>query len=346
MAGKGNSKLRLLYVLDILKKYSDEQNPLNSADIIDKLSLSGIDAERKTIYDDISLLELYGYDIIKTGSPKKGWFLGSREFEEPEIHLLCDAVSSAGFISPKKTRELLHKLTSMLSIRQKSARENAIFFSFSDKTHNEEIYYSIDKISEAISNKRQIELVYSSRYLDNNRTIVKNQKEMVINPYSLAWQDDHYYLIGNHAKYDNLIHLRLDRISAVKLLKTPARHFSEVSSYKDFFDTADYTKKLFSMYGGELEEIELCCNKSIIERVLDRFSENIFIKNVTEDSFNFNVKAAVSPALVTWLMNYGSDITVIKPDSLREMIKKRALDILENYGNFGEKNENEKEKTS
>ena len=346
MAGRGNGKLRLIYVLDILKKHSDEQHPLNSGDIIEKLSLLGIYAERKAIYDDISLLELYGCDIIKTGSPKSGWFIGSRDFEIPEIYLLCDAVRSAKFISPKKTRELISKLTAMLSVHQKSSREDAVFFSADDKAGNEEIYYSIDKISNAINEKKQIKLLYSSRVLAGDRSITKNTKEMIINPYALAWQDDHYYLIGNHAKYDNLIHLRLDRISAVEILPDLSRHFSEVSSYKEFFDTADYTRRLFSMYGGELTDIELRCNKSITERVLDRFSENIFIKNVTEDSFSFNIKAAVSPALVTWLMNYGKDITVIKPDSLRDMISRRALDILENYGNIGENNENEKEKTS
>lgn len=334
MAGSG--KLRLLYVLDILKKYSDEQNPLNSTDIIEHLHQFDINAERKAIYDDISLLELYGCDIIKTGTPKSGWFIGTGDFEAPEIYLLCDAVSSAKFISSKKTRELLSKLTSMISIHQKNARNQAVFFSPADKAANEEIYYSIDKISNAIVNKKQIAFMYSSRLLNENREIVKKEKEFIINPYALAWQDDHYYLIGNHSKYDNLIHLRLDKITAVKILKTNARHFSEVSPYTDCFDTADYTRRLFSMFGGELEEIELCCNKSIIEQVLDRFSENIFIKKVTDSSFSFNIKAAVSPALVTWIMNYGKDIRVIKPDSLRKMIISRAKDIIENYENSGE----------
>lgn len=341
----GNGKLRLLYILDILKEYSDEQHPLNSADIIGKLSALNISAERKAIYDDISLLELYGIDIIKTGSPKSGWFIGEREFETPEIHLLCDAVRSAEFISTKKTRKLLSKLTSLLSVYQKSSREDAVFFSPADKSVNEEIYYSIDIISSAIENDRQIRLSYSARALDSNRNIIKTAKEMVINPYALTWQDDHYYLIGNHSKYDNLIHLRLDRISSVEQIDTIRRHYSEVSEYKEFFDTADYTKKLFGMFGGELEEIELKCSKSIIEPVLDRFGEKIFIKNVTENDFSFSIKAALSSALVTWIMNYGNSITVIKPHTLKNMIIKRANDIIKSYENIGDINENAKEKT-
>ncbi len=328
-----NGKLRLLYVLDILKKYSDEDHPLDSADIIDKLDSLDITANRKTIYDDISALEFYGCDIIKTSLPKTGWFIGEREFEVPEIYLLCDAVRSAKFISSKKTRELLSKLNSLLSVNTVASRKDAVFYDLSDKAGNEEIYYTIDKINRAIIDKKQIKLAYTTRILDDNRQIKRKTKEMVINPYSLAWQDDYYYLLGNHSKYDNLIHLRVDKIGSVEILETDCRHFSLVSDYKDYFDTADYLSRLFGMFSGTLTEIELCCNKKIIEQVFDRFSQDIFIKNVTENEFSFSVKAAISSAMVTWIMNYGSDIKVVKPDILKDMIKERAKDILKNYEN-------------
>lgn len=331
MSRKPNQKLKLVYILDIFKKYSDEENPLNAVDIVRYLSDFGIEAERKSIYSDIEALELYGCDIIRTTIPKTGWFMGDREFEVPEVYLLSDAVRTAKFISAKKTRELLSKLNSMLSVHQVSRRENSVYFDSKDKCANEEIYYSIDKITNAIENKKQIKLAYLSRSFDKNRDIKKLKKEMIINPYALTWQDDHYYLVGNHSKYDNLIHLRLDRISAVEILESNSRHFSEVSDYTEFFDVADYTKKLFSMYSGELCDIELCCNKQITEQVFDRFSENIFIKNVTENEFNLTVKAAVSDALVTWILNYGKNLRVIKPLELKEMVIKRAKEVLENY---------------
>ncbi len=331
MSGRSNQKLKLLYVLDILKKYSDEEHPINAAEINDRLSELGIEAERKSVYNDIACLEQYGCDIIKTATPKRGWFIGSREFEVPEIYLLCDAVRSAKFISSGKTRELLQKLDSLLSVHQTAKLEGSVYFSLSDKAQNEELYYSIDRITSAIKANKQISLSYNQRYFDSQREIKYKSKKMVINPYALTWQDDHYYLIGNYAKYDNLIHLRLDRISKVEILKEKSRHFSEVSEYRDFFDTADYTNKLFGMYSGELCDVELCCSREISEQVLDRFSENIFIKKTTDTTFNVTVKAALSEALVTWIMNYGSKIKAVKPEALCEMIKQRALSVLENY---------------
>lgn len=330
MPKKPRQKLKLIYTLDILKKYSDEEHPLNANAIAEKLLAYGIEAERKSVYDDIACLEEYGCDIIKSDSPK-GWFIGDRELEVPEIYLLCDAVRSAKFISAKKSGELISKLNSMLSVNQIRRRENSVYFGTPDKCGNEELYYNIDKISSAIEKAKQIELTYSQRYFDSEREVRYKQKVMVINPYALTWQDDHYYLICNYSKYDNLLHLRLDRISKVKLLEINARHFSEVSEYKDFFDTADYTNKLFGMHGGSLTDVELCCKRTITEQVLDRFSESIFIKKVTDEDFCFTVKAAVSDALVTWIINYGSDLKVNSPENLKEMVKQRAKEVLKNY---------------
>ncbi|MBO5021264.1 MAG: WYL domain-containing transcriptional regulator [Clostridia bacterium] len=330
MSKRARQKLKLIYTLEILKRYSDEENPLTANKIAEKLLDYGIEAERKSIYDDIACLEEYGCDIIKSASPK-GWFIGDREFEVPEIYLLCDAVRSAKFISAKKSAELIEKLDAMLSVNQVKRRENSVYFGASDKCGNEELYYNIDKIADAIESHRQIELTYSVRYFDSEREVKKTRKTMVINPYALTWQDDYYYLLGNHIKYDNIIHLRLDRISAVKILDKKSRHFSEVSSYTEYFDTADYTNKLFGMYGGAMADVELCCNKRITEQVLDRFSENIFIKKVTDEEFCFTVKAALSEALVTWIINYGSDLKVNSPEELREMVKNRAKTVLRNY---------------
>lgn len=330
MPKRRGQKLKLICVLEILKKYSDEDNPLTASKIAEKLLDYDIEAERKSIYDDIACLEELGYDIIKAVA-NSGWFIGDREFEIPEIYLLSDAVRSAKFISAKKTAELIGKLNSMLSVNQVKRREKSVYFGSQDKCGNEEIYYNIDKISSAIEGGAQIMLTYSSRYFDEQREVKFKSKKMLINPYALSWQDDHYYLIGNYDKYDNLLHLRVDRISNVEVLETKAKHFSLVSDYKDFFDTADYTNKLFGMHTGEMCEVELCCNKSITEQVLDRFSEKIFIKKVTENEFCFTIKAALSDALVTWIINYGANIRVNSPEVLREMVKERAREVLKNY---------------
>ncbi|MBR4073451.1 MAG: WYL domain-containing protein, partial [Clostridia bacterium] len=288
-------------------------------------------AERKAIYNDIENLIFYGFDIVHTRVPSNGYFLASREFELPEIYLLCDAVRSAPFISVKKSRELISKLDSMLSDSQLKKREKGIYINEASKCENEEIYYNINTISSAINDRKKITFRYGKRKLGDSRKIETVYREMTVSPYALVWQDDYYYLLGNHAKHDNLIHLRVDRMRKVTATDEPVRHFSEVSEYKEFFDVADYTNKLFGMYGGQLERTDFTCSVEILEQVIDRFSDKIFIKNVTDTHFSFSVDVAISEALVTWIMNYGDKITVNSPEKLKDMIKFRTEAILKNY---------------
>ena len=330
MAKKQGQRLKILYILDFLKRESDEEHPVTAADICEYLDSQGIAAERKSVYADISALTDYGADIVRSGSPR-GWFLASREFEEPEIYLLADAVRKAGFISAPKTRELVKKLDSFVSRYQAQKRENRVYFSSCAKSVNEEIFYSIDKISRAVTEKKKIRFEYVNRVLSPDRTIEKQKREMLISPYALTWQDDHYYVIGNYEKYDNLIHLRLDRMYKVEITDMPQRHFSEVSEYTDYFDTPDYTAKLFGMHGGEIYDIELKCSKKITEQVADRFGEDIFIKKVTDEDFCFTVRAALSDALVSWVISYGDRVKVLEPQILRDMVIGRTEKVLGLY---------------
>ena len=332
MAARSGQKLKLFYIIEILKKYTDEEHPMNATQICDKLSAYNVTAERKAVYNDIEQLIFLGFDIIKTRVPQSGFFLGSREFEIPEISLLSDAVKTAKFISVKKTRELVNKLDDMMSVYQVSSKKMGIYIDEDSKTKNEEIYYTIDTVSRAIENRKQVKFKYTLRKIGDNKQIETNTAERTVSPYALTWQDDHYYLIGNYEKYDNLIHLRIDRMHAAEETEFPIRPFSEVSDYKNYFDVADYTKRLFGMFGGKIEEIELKCSKDMLEQVLDRFGENIFISKLTEKTFNFTYSAAVSDALVTWIINFGDKIEAVKPESLRNMIKDRITSINGIYG--------------
>ncbi len=328
MEARIGGKLKILYIVDILRKYSDEEHPINATEICEHLADFGIRAERKAIYDDIENLIFYGYDIIKTRTPRTGFFLASREFELPEIYLLTDAVQSADFITPKKTRELVGKLETMMSADQARARENSIYIDYRHKCDNEEIYISIDTLRTAIEAGKKVSLKYRTRKISEDRKITVSERNFIISPYALIWMDDHYYLVGNNEKYDNLMHLRLDRMKSVTRLEEDFRHFSEVCEYKERFDIADYAAKTFNMYGGELREIELSCSFGILEQVIDRFGDKFHIIGLEDGRFSFRIKGMISEGLVGWIMQFCGEIEVISPYELRSMICEK-LELLE-----------------
>ncbi len=331
MGGAKGQKIRLLYLADIFKKYTDEEHPLSSAELIEKLENMGVTVERKAIYDDISVLCEYGLDIIKTRTPRSGYYLAERDFEIPEIYLLSDAVQAAGFISHRKTRVLIEKLEKMLSSSQAKEINRSVYIDNRNKCTNEEIFYNIDAATRAISEGKKIRLNYCRRSLEDSGKIVVSEKQMTVSPYALTWSGNHYYLVGNNEKYDNLVHLRLDRMKHVEVTALPARHFSEVSEYKDYFDIADYAQKSFNMYGGELQNITFRCSRSLLEQIIDRFTDKISIKDVTENEFSFSARALISEGLIDWIMQFSDSIEVIAPAQLRERVIDTAKKIYENY---------------
>ncbi len=331
MSGRRNQKRRILVLLEILMNKTDENHPLNARELIDLLAARDILCDRKTIYEDIEALTLCGYDIVSTKGAKSGYFLSGREFELPEVALLTDAVLAADFITHKKTNILVKKLKGLLNEYQADSFASRTFIDNRNKGNNEEIYYSIDSIGRGIDERKKITFKYLRHTLTNGRTPEISSKKMTVSPYALIWADDHYYLVCNNEKYDNLMHLRLDRMKSVCVTDEAFRHFSEVSEYRDEFNTADYSEKVFNMFSGEEQEIVLDCSTDILEQVIDRFSDKIFIRQSEENRFKFSHKACISEGLVTWIMQFGKKMRVEAPETLKEQILSRTLEIEKLY---------------
>lgn len=59
------TKSRILYLMRILEQYTDEEHPLTTNQLIDKLQDDyGISAYRTTIAKDIAALKEFGIDVV------------------------------------------------------------------------------------------------------------------------------------------------------------------------------------------------------------------------------------------------------------------------------------------
>lgn len=109
-----NSQKRLLLTLKYLWNKTDEEHPAALKDIDEYLQQNSIETTRKTLQADIHLLTKFGVDIICNHSTQNQYHIGERVFEVPEIKLLVDAVQSARFITAKKSKTLIKKLSSFV----------------------------------------------------------------------------------------------------------------------------------------------------------------------------------------------------------------------------------------
>lgn len=332
MAGKPDSKIKLLYLKEILEKYTDENHIMNSAEITDMLAEQyGLECERKSIYKDIDILIDYGVDVIKTRTPKNGYFVASRNFELAEIRLLSDAVQAADFITKSKTKKMLMKIEDLASVYQAKALRQQVYIDSRAKCDNEEIFYNIDALDNAVKSAKKVKLIYSRRRFNEKYDTQKESREFILSPYALIWSNDHYYLVANNEKYDNLMNMRVDRISRVEILAEPSRRLSEVCAYKNSFDAADYAAKNFNMFSGKPESIELRCDKELLEQMIDKFGENCNMRIADNNSFLLRTEACVNDGLVSWVMQFGNKLKAVSPVSLCDAVKEKAIQIQSLY---------------
>ena len=194
MAKSSGQKLKLLYLIKMLRENTDENHPMSTPDIIKYLENQGIHAERKSIYNDMECLADFGYDVVQVQSRLGGgYYLGSREFELPELKLLVDAVQSSRFITTKKSRELIRKLEQIAGKNDAGKLQRQVYVAGRVKTENESIYYSIDAIHRAIQENKQISFVYLDWNL-KKQLVPRPNGNKCVSPWALIWREENYYL--------------------------------------------------------------------------------------------------------------------------------------------------------
>jgi predicted DNA-binding transcriptional regulator YafY len=314
------SKLKLLYLLKILKEESDEDNELTMNDLIEKLSNYGISAERKSVNRDLNSLCDFGYDISLFES-KKGYYLREREFDLSELRFLIDAVLSSRCITTKKSTELISKLEKQTSkMTAKKLRANR---SISDriKCKNEEFYYNIDKISTAISENRKITFQYYTYNVDKTKTLKGDGRIYELSPYDLVWNEDYYYLIGNHDKYPDFTHYRIDRMHNIQISERARRYITDIKGYDSHDNTSTYLRKTFRMFGGETIKVEIKFTNEMINTVIDRFGEEVIIMPLEDEHFKVHAEVNAGEGFISWILQFGDKAEVLYPEKLREDIK-------------------------
>ena len=327
MEDNNSKKLKLLYVYEILKEYSDEEHPLTGGEICRLLGEKySVSAERKSVYRDIACLVSAGHNIVTL--PRSGYFLAERMFEPVEIRILEDAVNAARFITPKRSAEITEKLRSELSVYQKEEL-SVTYYGMGIKSSNEHFIYSIDTIAQAISLGVRVRFDYFRMTIKDGALSREYARSHEISPYALIWDSDRYYLVGNYDKYGDLSHYRIDRIESVQLTDKPSRPFEHVCSYRGTFDSADYASKTFGMYSGEVRVTELECNGALLEKVADRFGTDARYVKLKDGRFRVKSSCIISEGLVGWIMTLGGGCRVLAPLSLREAVRSRAIEVMQ-----------------
>lgn len=315
MAKSSMQKQKLLYLQKIMIEKTDENHGLTANEIKQALEAYGIRTERKSLYDDLKILETFGLDICRTRTTTVKYYVGSRDFEVPELKLLVDAIQSSKFITHKKSLSLIKKLEGLVSENEGKQLQRQVYVSNRVKNINEKIYYNVDTLHNAIACEKQVAFKYCNWEIDfgSEKKIVKVERKngalYKVSPWALCWDDENYYLVAYDSDAQMIKHYRVDKMESIEITG------DERDGRKTFekFDLAGYMKGVFSMFGGEQANVKLSVDNSLIGVIVDRFGSNVIIAKESETSFTVNVDVMLSPQFYAWVFGLDTKVRILSP---------------------------------
>lgn len=323
-----HQKLKMLYLAKIFMEQTDDEHGLTMAEITEKLKQYGVNADRKTLYQDFEELRTFGLDLLSERDGRnRRYHVGSRDFELPELKLLVDAVQSAKFITDTKSQQLIHKLESFVSKYEARQLHRQVVISGRIKSMNESIYYNVDTLHEAINAQKKIRFQYFQWNPKKEMELRKDGAWYYTSPWALMWDDENYYLVAYDSYHDKIIHFRVDKMLRISVLdedREGKERFEE-------FNIPRYSKSLFGMFSGEETDVTLECANEIVGVILDRFGKEVSLIPTDDNHFQVKVHVTVSPQFMGWVFALGEDIRIVSPEHVAEQMKDHLKKTAEQY---------------
>lgn len=328
MARSAYQKLKPLYIMNYLLQNSDEDHLVSMSQLIEHLAAHGIPSERKSVYDDIEALRVFGLDIVQGGSGKNaGYYIANRSFELPELKLLVDSVQSSKFITHKKTATLIKKIETLASIHEAQLLNRQVYVKNRIKTMNESIYYNIDAIQSGISQNKKIQFKYFEYTVQKTRHYRKDGAFYVVSPFAMTWDDENYYLVAFDSQAGIIKHYRVDKMTEISSTEEDR---DGLDAYQAL-DMAVYARKVFGMFSGEEESVQLRFENHLVGAVLDRLGQDVFIIADGDDHFTVRADVVVSPQFFAWVTGFGAAAQIIGPDDVVEKMRQHINSVAALY---------------
>lgn len=350
MYAKQPKKLLIMSILDILRRYSDENHRLSQREIGDLLrSQYGTTADRKAIKRNLMDLLEFGFGIEYTEKPRSYLdsttgqreesailtdFYLTREFTDAELRLLIDSLLFSRHLPYSQCKALVEKLE-RLSSRYFRSRVKHIATMPEEQTDNRQLFLNIELLDEAIGKCQKVTFHYLEYGTDKRQHLRTHSdgsvREYTVSPYQMVAKEGKYYLICNSDKYDDAANYRLDRICDLTLLEERARPFETLKDADGRpLDLADYMKRHVYMYASGDCAARLRVASFLVSDVIDLFGKNVTFSD--EDSSGVTVTVYANEMSVEqFAKSYVPHVTVLGPEILRKKVKGMLEQALEGY---------------
>ena len=311
-----NQKLKILYLMQAFMERTDREHPMSVPDFILYLEGYGISVERKTVYEDIETLRIFGMKIENRREKPSGYYLADRDFSFPELKILMDAVQSSRFITERQSRELVRKLEHLTSISEAKRLQSQTSVLSGSKAVNREIYDSIQKICDAMADNRQICFNYYEWDFSRELKPKRDGARYRVSPWKMIWKNENYYLLC----LDKIMHVSIE---------------SQKRNGEDIFRNFDFPKYVsgtFGMFGGKEQTVKMEFENHFVGVVLDRFGQDVMLIPKDQEHFTMQARISISPQFYGWLAGLGTGAVIVSPENIRRDYISFLKKTLKNYG--------------
>lgn len=345
MYGKQPKKMLIMNILDILKRYTDEDHRLSQKEIMDILEREyDMKVERKAVKRNLLNLIDYGYHVEYSESVrinKKGeeeivytdWYL-ERDFSDAELRLLIDSLLFSRHIPYSQCKTLIEKLEN-LSNRYFKSRVKHIQTLPDNELPNRQLFYTIEILDQAITKGRQVSFHYNEYHTDKmlhpRIDHEGNVRTYIVNPYQMAAVNGRYYLICNYDKYDDVSNYRVDRITDIQLLDTPVKPMKNMKGLEHGLNLPKHMAEHVYMFTGESVPVTFRAKKYLLTDLFDWFGKEMQFTDETEEEVTVRVTVNLD-AMRKWALQYALHVKVLKPERLVEMLREDVKQAAEQYG--------------
>lgn len=342
---KYGQKFKSILAVQYLLSNSDAEHAVNSKDIQAHLLNYDIEAERHSIGRDITDFldvlnleyenEVYetdalGYEI-EYDAKLHGYKVTHRPYDFNDLLLLVDCINSAKFITDRQAGYLIDVLKGLCSKYEAARLDRAnVFTANRTKTKNKHIQENIDAINAAIKDDCKISFKYLKYTItDKENPIERRNEPYVASPFKLLINEGNYYLLAFTDEKQGIRTFRIDRMKDVKPLAKIREGEAEFKAIK----LENYTKRVFSMFGGEEKHITIQFTMSKLDTVIDRFGtgSDVFYMPIDKHHFKIITDVEISDAFFAWLAGFRSSAVLLDPSEVITKYKKFLADISKKY---------------
>ena len=319
----------ILYILNVLKKYSDEDHAMKMTDIIDKIKEEYDQTmDSRTIRRNINLLKIkFGYDISTFNENGIGYYIindPETDFEPGEIRAIIDTFSYSTFIEDKISKNIIKKCKNIQTVYENDKIKNYKIYSPKEKTSNVEVIKNIEDISNSIVNKNKVKFEYWKYCISGDKIGREIVSKPVVSPFAIVYDKQQFYMVGVKEGNEEFFHYRLDRIRNLKELD------EKITIKKLEKDIEQYADNTVEVFGGQETEIIAECDEFLLGEVIEKFGKKIQIKPISKNRFRFKLEANEF-GFKMWALRNLDMCTVLKPKSLINDIKEVIKDAEKRY---------------